>query len=915
MSARRAFQPPAGAVALLRMALPTGPIRDSILEDLAYEHRGLLKARGPGPAGRWYWRQALSVFSRGLLDRLRRRPWTRTDPPRGPGQIPPDGPRFRPIRSLSQTFGDFRQGARQLRRRPGFTLVAVISLALGIGANTALFSLANGLLLRPLQVEEPDELTSVFTSRRGEARHGATSYPDYLDYKEQNQVFSGLAAHTSAPMALAGDGAPRVVWGQVVSEEYFQVLGVQATLGRTFGPEEGNPEDPRPVAVLSFGTWQAIFGGNPEVLGRIIRINDYPFTVIGVAPRGFRGLYSVVEPEVWAPLSAVYQALPYTPNVPSRYDPWLQLVGRRKPGVSVTEARAGMGVVVANLAIEHPATHHAWEIVLEEVEAARLGGPDDTARAQQILAMLLGVVGFVLLIACFNVANLEMAKATGRRREIALRYSLGASRWRIVKQLLAESVLLALLSGGAGVGVGIFSLKGLSFIQPPAEVPLPIPASLDHRVLALTLVLALATGIFFGLAPALQVLKPRQTEALKEQGPAVGRARKTGHIQAFLVAGQVALSLVLLTVSGLLVRNLNNTLAIDPGFGLRQGLVIPLSMGYGQYSEREGRLLQGSLRERISVLPGVESSAMASFLPLGLSHGRHDIQVEGYDPAPDERLLVMRNMVSPDFFSTMGIPVVRGRAIDERDTEEAPLVAMVNETMAKRYWPGRDAIGGRVRADLGRVYTVVGVFADGKYDSLTESPRPYLVLPQTQAEYVANANMVVRAKGNPRALAPTLSSEVWSELPGIPPPRTMTVSQYLEYSQGSARGPAFLVSVLGFLALLLASVGLYGIMAHNVSQRTREFGVRLAIGATGSGIERLVLTGGLRIILVGMAAGTLMALAASQALAGFLYQVDVLDPLPLFAGGGILLAVGLLASFLPARRASRADPSASLRAE
>jgi len=432
MSPRQTFQPPAGAVALLRTTFSNGPIRDSILEDLAYEYRGLLEELGPGPAARWYRRQALSVSVRGVLDRLRRRPWTRTDPVRGPGQISPDGPGFRPLRGLSQTLGDVRHGARQLRRRPGFSLVAVISLALGIGANTALFSLVNGLLLRPLQVEDPDELASVFTARRGETRHGATSYPDFLDYKEQNQVFSGLAAHTSAPMALAGEGAPRIVWGQVVSEEYFQVLGVQAVLGRTFGPEEGDPEDPRPVVVLSYGTWQGLFGADPKILGRTIRINDYPFTVIGVAPRGFRGLYSVVQPAVWAPLSAVYQALPYTPNVPSRYDPWLQLVGRRKPGVSFSEARAGMGVVVANLAIEHPATHHAWEIVLEKIEAARLGGPDETARAQKVLAMLLGVVGFVLLIACFNVANLEMAKAMGRRREIALRYSLGASRWRIV---------------------------------------------------------------------------------------------------------------------------------------------------------------------------------------------------------------------------------------------------------------------------------------------------------------------------------------------------------------------------------------------------------------------------------------------------------------------------------------------------
>jgi predicted permease len=377
----------------------------------------------------------------------------------------------------------------------------------------------------------------------------------------------------------------------------------------------------------------------------------------------------------------------------------------------------------------------------------------------------------------------------------------------------------------------------------------------------------------------------------------------------------VALSLVLLTGAGLLVRSLNNTLAIDPGFGLRQGVVVPLNMGYGQYSEEEGRALQRRLLERVSALPGVESASMASFLPLGVNHGHHDIQVEGYDPAPDERLLVKRNMVSPDFFSTMGIPVVAGRAINEQDTEDTLPVAMVNETMAQRYWPGRDPIGGRVRADFWTVYTVVGVFSDGKYGSLTEPSQPYLVLPKTQAEYVANSALVVRTGGDPAAMMRSLFSEVRNELPGIPPPRMMTIGEYLAYSQGGARGLAFMVGTFGLLALLLAAVGLYGVTAHNVSQRTREFGVRLAMGATGFGVERLVLVGGLKIIGFGIVIGSLMAMGASRALTGFLYEVDPLDPLSFLGGLGILLGVGLLSSFLPARQAARADPSESLRAE
>jgi predicted permease len=809
---------------------------------------------------------------------------------------------------------DLRHGLRQLLRRPGSTLVAVVSLALGIGANVAIFSLVNGLLLRPLNVEEPDEATAIFTARLGEGRYGNTSYLDYLDYKKQNQVFSGLAAYTTAPMALAGDAAPEIVWGQVVSGDYFQVLGVEAALGRTFQPDEEDPQDTHPVVVLGHDTWRDAFGSDPGILGRTIRINDYPFTVIGVAPRGFTGLLSVVEPALWTPLSMTRRALPYSPNMESRFDPWLQLVGRRRPGVSMAEARAGMEVLASNMAADLP-THRGREIVLEGLDEGRLGGPDATGQAKRLLAMLLGVVGFVLLIACFNVANLELAKATERRREIALRYSLGASRWRIVKQLLTESTLLALFGGGAGIGVGILTLQGIGRLQAQAEVPIPIPATLDHRVLAVTLLLALATGVLSGLAPALQILKPRQTEALKEQGPALSRARGAGRIQQFLVGGQVALSLVLLTGAGLLIRSLNNTLAIDPGFDLRRGLVVPLNTGYGQYEEDEGRALQRRLLDRISVLPGVESAALAAFVPLGVNHGHHDVSVEGYEPAPDERMLVKRNMVSPDYFGTMGIPVVRGRAIDEGDTEDALPVAMVNETMARRYWPGRDPVEGRVRADLGRVYTVVGIIADGKYGSLTEPPEPYLVLPMTQAEYVANAELVVRTGGDPRAMIRPISSQVRSEVPGLPPPRIMTIPRYLEYSQGSARTPAVMVGVFGLLALVLASVGLYGVMAHNVSQRTWEFGVRLAMGATGSGVERMVMAGGLKIILSGMVVGSLMALGASRVLARLLYEVDPLEPLSFLGGAGILLGVGLLASFLPARRASRADPSTSLRAE
>jgi predicted permease len=747
----------------------------------------------------------------------------------------------RRLELVSSVIQDLVFAIRTLRKRPMFTAAAVISLGLGIGANTAIFSIMNSLLVRPLNVAEPDRLTPVFTSQTGGSRYGNTSYPDFLDYRERNEVFEGLAAHTFAPMAVSGDGAPRVVLGQLVSWDYFTVLGVDPVLGRGFLREEDDAFGAYPVAILSHATWQNLFESDPGILGRTVRINDSPFTVIGVAPAGFVGLMPIVEPALWAPLAMVEQALPYTPNYRSRIDPWLQLVGRLKDGVEATDAQAAMEVLATNLATEYPETNRNKGIVIGELDASRLISPEATDGASRLLAVLLAVVGFVLLVACFNVANLQLAKATARRREIAIRFSLGASRLRVVRQLLVESVLLALLAGGLGLVLAVFALDALQMLQPLMEVPLQIPVSLDLPVLGFTLLLALSTGVVFGLAPALQVLRPGQSDALKDQGHGASQARASTRIQSALVVAQVALSLVLLAGAGLFMKSLSNTLAIDPGFDLPNGVVMPMNLGYGQYTEAEGRELHQRLLDRVRSMPGVESAALTAFAPLGITHGHHDVYINGYEPAPDELMLVKRNMVSPAYFETMGVRVLRGRAIDARDTEEAEPVAMVNETMARRFWPDQDAIGRTVQADLGITYSVVGIVEDGKYGSLQETPESYLVLPLTQSEYVERMNLVVRTSGDASALARQLTSEVREIAPGLPPSTAMTSRQYLEYSVGNARGPAIMVGAFGVLALVLATVGLYGVMWYGVTQRTREFGVRLALGASEEEVVKMVL--------------------------------------------------------------------------
>jgi predicted permease len=527
----------------------------------------------------------------------------------------------------------------------------------------------------------------------------------------------------------------------------------------------------------------------------------------------------------------------------------------------------------------------------------------------------MGVVGFVLLIACLNVANLQLAKASARRREIALRYSLGASRWRIVRQLLVESLLLALVAGAVGLALAVVAVDALQLLQPQAEVPLDIDATIDARVLGFTLAIALATGVFFGLVPALQVLRAGQADALKDQGFALSRSRAKATLQSALVVGQVALSLVLLVGSGLFVRSLSRTMAIDPGFDLRQGVVIPINFGYTQYREAEAMELRQRLLEEVSALPGVESAALSAFLPLGVIHGHHDVFVEGYEPAPDEFMLVKRTMVSPRYLETMGIRLLRGRVVDERDVADAQPVAMINETMARRFWPGRDPLGRTVQADLGIAFTVVGIIADGKYGSLQDPPEPYLLLPLTQGEYVQRVNLVVRTAGDPTAVLGSLSGIVRRVAPNVPSSPALTMAQYLEASTGDTRGPAILVSGFSVLATLLAMLGLYGVMSYTVSRQTRELGIRMALGASQSGIGRMIVARAVKTTLIGIGLGLVLAWTVTRVLAGFLYGVSTLDPVVFFGASVGLLGIGLLAGYRPARYAARVDPVTVLRAE
>ncbi len=814
---------------------------------------------------------------------------------------------------MQSLWHDLRYGWRMLGQHRGFTIVAILSLALGIGANTAIFSVVNAGFVRPLPVEQVQTLVSVFTSNVGGSRYGSTSYPDYADLRDSNEVFSGLAAQTYIRMGLRGSDRTEVVTGQLVSWNYFQVLGIEPHIGRVFLPEEDQTPGTHPVAVISYRMWRNVFGSDPEILGRTVHINDYPFTVIGVAPQEFRGLSVVLATEVWVPLHMANQALPYTPQFDGRIDPWLFLVGRLKPGVTLEQARADLDIRAANLEDEYPKLNQGKSFPAVEADHDRLGfGPVDSAVS--VTAIIMGVVAIVLMIAAFNVANLHLARALARQREMALRVSLGASRVRIVRQLLTESLMLSLLAGGVGLMFAVWVQELIVFLSPEG-FPLEIDLGFDTRVLGFTLLLSIVTGVFFGLTPALQTSRPDQATALRNHPSAVSQRKTTFRLQNVFVIGQIALSLVLLICAGLLLKSLHRTSAVDPGFELRNGAVASINLGFTQYPAAEGRAFQRRLQDRIAAMPGVESVAAMAFAPFGESHGHHDVEIDGYEPESDESMLFPRNMVGPDYFETMGIPVIRGRDFNERDREGSKLVALVNETMARRYWPGRNAIGGRIWADLGEEREVVGIVKDGKYRARAEEQKPYLYIPLDQAEYMQQLSFVVRTAGNPNGLIEPIRREIRRLDPNLPPASVATVDKYLDQSLFAAKGPAFLVTAFGCLALTVAIVGVYGVMSYLVSQRAHEYGIRRALGAQRREILFLVMRRGFVTTSSGIAVGLALGVAATRILAGFLYEVSPLD-LGVFSLVSLaLMTTALLAGFLPARAATKVHPLEVLRME
>jgi predicted permease len=818
---------------------------------------------------------------------------------------------------------DVRFGARALWKSPGFTLVAVVSLAVGIGANTTIFSLVDAALLRPLPgVRDEARLVDVSRTAANGDRFAPVSYPDYLYFREHARSFEGLAAYSYAPLNLSAGGEAERARGMLASANYFDVLGVRPARGRFFLPEEEGAQGGAVAAVISYDLWRRRFGGG-DVVGRQVSINGHPATVVGVAPEGFRAPFVYIAPDVYLPVTAQAQAMPGRDMLNERGMGWLGVRGRLKEGVTAEQARAELGVLAGRLDSEFADAERD-----QGADVRPVGHVPGEVRSAVVGFMLTlsVIVGLVLLVACANVAGMQLARAFARRREVAIRSALGASRWRVVRQLLTESVLLFLVGGGLGVLLAVWMNELVLAFRPSGTLAVSFDLDVDWRVLSFTLGVSLLTGVLFGLAPALAASKPDVIETLKDASPASGG--RPSRLRGAFVVGQIAVSMILLVSAALCVLSLRNAARINTGFEAEGVYLATFDLTLQGYDEARGREFFRRLKERAAGVPGVESAALARSVQLsGLAFGER-VRVEGHEPpAGQPPPVVFSNSVDEDYLRTLKVPLLAGRELRATDTEGAPPVAVINETMAARYFGGTENAVGRhftllatpALRGLGRRENadaeVVGVVADGRYYTLGEEPQPFIYLPFAQ-NYSGMMTLHVRApRGMSGAVLAALRAEARAVDPDIPLTDVMPMTQAVSFSLIPLRLAATVVGALGLFGLLLAALGVYGVVAYTVGSRTREIGIRVALGAQARDVLSLFMRQGVVLAAVGVGLGLAGALALTRFLASLLYGVSATDPLAFVAVSLLLGAVALLACLLPARRATKVDPGVALRYE
>ena len=804
-------------------------------------------------------------------------------------------------------ISEFRYGLRALMKAPGFTIIAIVTLALGIGANSTIFSWINSTLLNPIPgVAHTSQYVELTAGAAGD--DAPISYLDYVDLRDRNHTLSSLIVYSLWSVDITGSAKPERVWGMFASANYFDALDVHPILGRGFLPVEGTKPGGAPVVVISNRLWQTYFGGDASIIGKTVHINRRPYAVVGVTPAVFQGTQSGLRADMWIPVMMAQQFV--SDNILTERDAhWMLTIGHLKPGVTREESQADVNILYAQIAKQFPDSHKDRDsLILHPLWRAPFGA---NYYLRTILLLLIAISGVVLLLACANVANLLLVRGVGRRREMAVRLSVGATRWRLVRQLLAESLLLGLSGGGVAMLLTLWTAGKLSDFVPPTEIPISMSVQTDYTVLFATFVISLITGIIFGILPALRASKLAPAAVLKEESGSASGGRGKARLSSVLVVAQIAMSLLLLVCAGLFIRSFRLAESFNPGFNPHNVLLDSYDLGGIGYDQKAGTEFHREVFAKLQALPGVQSVALATWVPLGFTNSIRTIDAEGYVPRPHESMDMDFNCVSPNYLHTMQIPLVAGRDFALSDTDKSQLAAVVNQEFARRYWPGADPLGKRLHA-IGKWFTVIGVAHNSDTDHLNQKAKPLVYLPLFQT-YDSHITIHARVVGNPLEYSSAVQNSVHQLDADLPLHDLMTLDSRIQLNTTDARIGGAFVGAFGILALVLAAVGVYGVLTYTTRQRTRELGIRVALGAEPRDVFGLILRQGAILGVLGIVIGLAASFALTRALSSLLFGVSATDPLTFVSVAILLLFVALVACYLPARRAMRTDPLAALR--